>query len=56
MCKNAAAPESLRRAVPVIVLINGVALAKRTTSPNLAVSVSHAYEVKRIGTDWFGEG
>jgi restriction endonuclease Mrr len=37
-------------------LLDCTELAKRTFAPNLAVTVSHAYEVKRIDTDYFGEG
>jgi restriction endonuclease Mrr len=44
------------RTTPNSVLINGAALVKLITDPNIGVSVSHAYEVKRIDTDYFGEG
>jgi hypothetical protein len=36
--------------------IDGTALVKPTIDHNLGVSGSRSCEVKRIGTDWFGEG
>jgi restriction endonuclease Mrr len=36
--------------------IDDAALVKHMIDANLGVSVSHAYEVKRIDTDYFGEG
>jgi restriction endonuclease Mrr len=38
------------------VLIVGTDLVKHMIDANLGVSVSRAYEVKRIDTDYFGEG
>jgi restriction endonuclease Mrr len=35
---------------------DGIALAMHMTDANLGVSVPRAYDVKRIDTDWFGEG
>jgi restriction system protein len=39
-----------------IVLMDGAALVKHMIDHNLGVSVARAYEVKRIDTDYFGEG
>jgi hypothetical protein len=38
------------------VILNGAALVKHMIDANLGMSVSRSSEVKRIDTDWFGEG
>jgi hypothetical protein len=40
----------------MLVTTDGSALAKHTIAPNLGVSSSRSYDVKRIAAYWFGEG